>query len=57
MGGGGTVGAGFKGSDFFRSPQNQKEGFLTYISKAHSIEINGPKNDESMTKDVRYVYI
>ena len=22
-----------------------------------SIEINGPKNDESMTKDVRYVYI
>ena len=22
-----------------------------------TIEINGPKNDESMTKDVRYVYI
>ena len=25
--------------------------------EATSIEINGPKNDESMTKDVRYVYI
>ena len=25
--------------------------------EATTIEINGPKNDESMTKDVRYVYI